>query len=143
MDSAYQREVDRLAGIEYTKKNRPVSQFVGTVGKREEFTVTVNKLIGREGNYGHSTIHLMTDAAGNKLTWFKTGYSDMLEGNTYILVGRVEDHEVYFRNKDSEGVGIGAGENQTKLSRCKIVREVTPEVTPDASVAAVVDEVLA
>jgi hypothetical protein len=133
MISAYQRESDRLAGIEYAKKApRSTSQFVGTVGKREEFTVTVNKLIGTEGNYGHSTIHLMTDAAGNKLTWFKTGHADMEETKTYVIAGRVEKHEVYNRNKDYEGNPIGHGENQTKLSRCKIVREI--EATPDESV---------
>lgn len=136
MISAYQRELDRIAGIEYAKKApKYVSQYVGTVGKRQEFTVTLNKLIGREGNYGHTAIHLMTDETGNKLTWFKSGYADMEEGHTYVIAGRVEEHELYFRNKDSEGVGIGHGEMQTKLSRCKIVREIeAAAVTPDESV---------
>ena len=134
MISAYQRESDRLAGIEYAKKApKPISQFVGEVGKRQEFTVTVNKLIGRDTQYGHTTIHLMTDANGNKLTWFKSGHADMEETHTYVIAGRVEKHEVYHRNKDYEGNGIGHGENQTKLSRCKIVREIEA-TTPDASV---------
>jgi hypothetical protein len=134
MISAYQRELDRLAGIEYEKKTRPVSQFVGTLGKREEFTVTVNKLIGKDGNYGHSTIHLMTDTSGNKMTWFKSGYSDMEEGKTYVIIGRVEKHEVYHRNKDYDGNPLGVGENQTKLTRCKIVQEIASEVILETAV---------
>lgn len=123
MISAYQRELDRIAGIEYAKKApKYVSQYVGTVGKRQEFTVTLNKLIGREGNYGHTAIHLMTDETGNKLTWFKSGYADMEEKHTYVIAGRVEEHELYH------------GEMQTKISRCKIVREIAAAVTPDESV---------
>ena len=129
MISAYQRELDRLAGIEYAKKApRPVSQFVGTVGKREDFTVTLKRVVGHEGQFGLTTIHIMVDQNGNRLTWFKSGNAEMEEGHTYILKGTVKSHEVYHKNKDSEGNDLGAGENQTIISRCKIVREIAPEV---------------
>jgi hypothetical protein len=135
MISAYQRESDRLAGIEYERKTRPVSEFVGTLGKREDFTLTVKKLIGFDGNYGHTVLHIMLDQNGNKLTWFKSGNADMEEGKTYVVKGTVKNHEVYNRNKDYEGNPIGQGEKQTILSRCKIVREIeAAAVTPDESV---------
>ena len=142
MISAYQRELDRLAGIEYEKKTRPVSQFVGTVGKREDFTVTLKKVIGHEGQFGLTTIHIMLDTNGNRMTWFKSGNAEMEEGHTYVLKGTVKSHEVYNKNKDCDGNPLGVGENQTIISRCKVVREITPEVVLDASVAAVVDEVI-
>jgi hypothetical protein len=137
MISAYQREVEKLAGIERERKTRPVSQFVGTIGKREDFTVTLNKTIGFEGQYGTTTLHIFTDAAGNRLTWFKSGSSDMDETHTYIIKGTVKAHEVY-TNK------AGRDENQTVLTRCKILKEIEDAAgTPDASVMNIFESAVA
>jgi len=122
MISAYQREVGRLAEIERQRANRPVSQFVGTIGKREEFTVTVKKLVGCEGSYGHTTLHIMEDQAGNKLSWFASGYAKMEENCTYVIKATVKAQEVY------------RGENQTQLTRASVVSEVGPVALPDAMV---------
>ena len=136
MIAAYQREVDKLANIEYERKNRPVSQFVGEIKKREDFTVTVKKLMVFENQY-ISTLHIMVDEAGNTLTWFKSGHADMEEGSKYVLKGTVVEHEVYTNPH------TGRTTNQTKLSRCKVVKELTTEDAPDESVMNVFDAAVA
>lgn len=127
MISAYQRECDRLAGIVYVKgekKVRPISQFVGTIGKRSQFTITLKALVALEGAYGPKTLHIMEDEAGNNLTWFKTGHSDMEKGGKYVIEGRVERHEPY-TNKE------GVTSNQTQVSRCKVVKDLPPAVVDE------------
>ena len=120
----------------------PTIQLRGSAGNRNQDAlfkvgmwgnVTLKKVIGHEGSFGLTTIHIMVDENGNRMTWFKSGCSDMEEGKTYVLKGTVKSHEVYNKNKDYNGNPLGVGENQTILSRCKIVREIAPEPV-DASV---------
>jgi hypothetical protein len=84
------------------------SEFLGTVGKRLEVTVTIKKAIGMNGYYGFSTMHIMEDECGNVLVW-TTSAKQLVEGNTYTLKGTVKSHSVY------------KNVNQTILTRCTIV----------------------
>ena len=108
--------------MERERANRPVSQFVGTVGKREDFTVIVRKLVGCDGNYGHTTLHIMEDLAGNKISWFASGSAKMEENCTYVIKATVKSQNVY------------RGENQTQVTRASVLREVGPVTLPDAMV---------
>jgi hypothetical protein len=131
MISAYQRAVDKLAGIERERKVRPVSQFVSEIGKREDFTLTLKKIMNFDGRFGTTSLHIFVDANGNTLTWWKSGYSDMEETHTYVIKGTVKEHEVYSRTKDEDGLPVN-GTKQTVLTRCKILKEI--EDAADASV---------
>jgi hypothetical protein len=124
--SAFQREVAKLAGLERERKTRPVSQFVGTVGEKGTFTVTLKKAMEFDTRFGMTTLHLFTDANGNSITYWTKNFN-VEETKTYEITGKVKAHEVYTSRSGRE-------ENQTVLTRCKIVREVVTETTPDESV---------
>lgn len=84
-------------------------EYVGEVGDRTIFDLTVKKAIGLDSYYGHSTMHVMEDANGNTFVW--TTASRTLEvGTTYTMKGTIKDHSEY------------KGVKQTILSRCSIIK---------------------
>ena len=86
--AAYHRELAKLAENAEDRK----SVHIGTVGKREVFEVTVDRVIVSEGNYGTTGIHLMHDTAGNKLVWFASG-SWLTAGETVKVKATVKAHD--------------------------------------------------
>ena len=72
-----------------------VSSWVGTVGKREEFTVTVKRIIECETRYGFSDLYIMEDSSGNVLKWFTSSFCEMEQGSTYNIKATVKDHSEY------------------------------------------------
>lgn len=78
---------------------------VGTVGKREVFTLTVTRKVFIETMYGVSTLHIMRDAQGNSVIW-KSSSEVLSEGSTYRVKGTVKEHGEY------------KGAPQTVLTRC-------------------------
>lgn len=102
---------ERLIGKEIERRRfesrKATSQHVGTVGKREVFTLTCEKVIDIAGNYGTTHLHMFGDAAGNVVKWFSS--SQRLEvGGTYELKGTVKSQDEY------------KGTKQTVLTRCKV-----------------------
>lgn len=89
---------------------RPPSRHVGTVCKREVFTVTVKRVIDVQGSYGVTHIHKMTDDDGNDLVWFASG-TILDEGARYDLKATVKQHGEY------------GGRPQTVVSRGTVVKE--------------------
>ena len=81
------------------------SNYVGTIGKRQEMTVSVVKIIEIEGQYGVTGLHRMVDADGNDLTWFASGGNWLEVGETYKVKATPKKHEEY------------KGRKQTILSR--------------------------
>lgn len=108
--SSYQREQSRLL----VKAQPPRSNdYVGTLDKRENFTLTVERVITIEGAYGTTGLHKMTDEHGNALVWFASGSAEWLrEGDRYIVKATPKKHEPY------------QGRNQTTLNRVSIVKEL-------------------
>lgn len=120
MVGAYQREVAKMMAAETEAKTpRPVSQFVGTIGKREEFTLTLKKIFLSEGAFGTTKIHFWEDLTGNKLTWFSTSGSDFEEGNTYVVKATPKKHEAY------------KGTDQTLINRVVLVKAVNAPATEE------------
>jgi hypothetical protein len=92
------------------------SEFMGTVGDRSVFQLTVNRVMSFEGQYGVTHIHLLTDANANAYVWKSSGtYLD--EGKFVILKGTIKAHEVY------EKTGV----KQTILTRCTELSELPVE----------------
>ena len=81
------------------------SRFIGEVGQRLDLTLTVDRAIPIETNYGESTMHIMLDDCGNEFIW-TTAAKVLTVGNQYNLRGTVKEHRVY------------RGKNQTILTRC-------------------------
>jgi len=88
-----------------TSAPRAASRHMGTLGKRETFRLTVDRIFDTDGQWGTTHIHQMCDASGNVFKWFST--SEKLDaGVTYDVKGTVKSHETY------------RGEAQTVLTRC-------------------------
>lgn len=117
-------------------KDQPVSDWVGEVGQRREFDLTVEASIPVDTEYGRSDLYLMVDADGNVFKWFTTSWPikqkhvDAFEGFfehpdwnfdewpldvgwTYRLKGTIKAHETYRNVK------------QTALSRCNVVKIIS------------------
>ena len=86
------------------------SKHQGNVGERLELTLTVKRVVEKEGYYGNSAFHIFSDEEGNIYTW-NTSSKTLEVGRTYHLKGTVKEHTC-FRNV-----------NQTNLTRCAICQD--------------------
>lgn len=92
--------------IKYANENS--GNFVGEIGERTKFNLTIKKVIPVENRYGISSMHIMKDENDNTFIW--TTASKTLEvGKEYNMKGTIKDHREY------------RGIKQTILSRCTIL----------------------
>jgi hypothetical protein len=114
------REAERKAAI--AKK-----VWVGTIGEREEFTVTVVAMPSWNTHYGYSTqtvyCYIMEDPAGNKLIWKSASYTELDRGVTARIKGTVKEH------------GEREGEKQTILTRVAVLEVLNPEAETEKEAA--------
>ena len=82
------------------KENKTSSDFVGAIKDRIEITVTVNRIFIKEGDFGTTRIHHMTDDNGNYLVWFASN-NGLVEGETYKVKATIKDHSVYNGTKQT------------------------------------------
>jgi hypothetical protein len=107
--SSYQRSLVTEAERKAKAKTEAASQYVGTVGKRQEFEVTVAGVhFWNTDFYGTMYLYRFLDAEGNILVWKTNGPKGMEEGGQYTIKATVKDHSEY---KDVK---------QTVLTRCAI-----------------------
>lgn len=108
-DKAVGREIERKAKAEAAA----VSEFVGTVGKREVFTGTVTAVIPYETMYGTGRVVKMADGAGNVLKSLTSGaWAYGLEvGDVVTVKATVKAHETY------------RGAKETNLTRAALVEK--------------------
>lgn len=66
--------------------------FVGTVGERREFTLTVTYCRISEGRFGASTFIAFVDSDGNRFTWKASGAYDYERGQVVQGVATVKEH---------------------------------------------------
>lgn len=115
--SAYIRAVEREAEMLRQRATQPVSAHFGTVGKREVYTLKVERVhrMTFEGFHGNTVLELysMLDANGNIAVW-RTAEGALEVGKTYQLKGTVKAH------------GEWKGMKQTTLTRCKVM-SIIPE----------------
>lgn len=100
--TAYDREMDKKVQALASPSNH-----VGTVGKRETFTVSLTgcKVLPDYG-YGCSNLYSFKDEHGNVIKWKTQGDFDFAD--TFKIVGSVKRH------------GEWNGVKETELTRCKI-----------------------
>lgn len=104
--SAYQRHMGDLKRKEYFANQALVSTYVGVVGERKTFTLTVDHVVNLpDYGFGESSLHLMYDNVGNRFTW-KSSRTTLKTGETIVLKGTIKEHSEYKNIK------------QTVLSRC-------------------------
>lgn len=101
------------------KVEKPVSEYVGEVGKRLEAEVTLVDVFGFEvpsftpwGGTDTKMVYKFEDASGNILVWFTTGYGldaqQYPQGSILKIRGTVKEHSEY------------KGSKQTVLQRVKV-----------------------
>lgn len=80
------------------------SNWIGTVGKREMFTVTIRHIVTMDGIYGTSYLHIMNDDAGNVVIYKGTKVLGD-KGERLTVKATVKEH------------GEREGVKQTKIAR--------------------------
>ena len=116
--AAAKAEQARLDAIEAAQAaERAVSQHIGTVGERREFTLTVEFTVHLEAyayGWAASTLYICRDEQRNRVVY--KGSSDFLsKGETGVITATVKDHTEY------------KGERQTVIARPKVARAAEPE----------------
>lgn len=84
------------------EKPKPVShsEWVGTVGDRQEFTLTVVKEIPVESQWGAKSIYILEDEAKNVIKYVSSNpYWN--EGETYKMGARIKSHDEYRDTKQT------------------------------------------
>jgi hypothetical protein len=85
------RAAERLA-----QRNAPATsgQHVGTIGQREEFTLTINRVMELDGMYGVTYFHTCTDVAGAIIVY--KGSAELGEvGATVRVKATIKEHTAY------------------------------------------------
>jgi hypothetical protein len=120
---AYQKHIEAEIARKY-ERDHP-SEYFGTVGKREVFTLTVIGLREIESDYGCTTLVMFRDAVGNKAKWFCSGEAEAFElDKTLTVKATVKAHEEYKSSK------------QTQLSRVALWDEAAEKAAKVARAAA-------
>ena len=106
-------EIDEVAAkraVEAVAYEPSESIFIGEIGERTIFDLTVKRTLELAGAYGISTMHIMEDANGNVFIW-TTASKTLEKGHTYKMKGTIKDHRVY------------KNVQQTVLTRCSIIEK--------------------
>lgn len=93
------------------------SDFVGTVGERREFALTLQFKRAFGSDFGVRYMQKFTDVDGNVVVWWGTNETaaQTVVGNTYVLKATIKGHEVY------------EGCKQTMLTRATLIEgELAP-----------------
>ena len=111
---SYRKHQDRLKKYEADSTQRAKSEHVGTVGKRESFTVTLDDVKAFENEYGVSYLHRFTDDNDNIMIWWSSGKDLNMEsgwtlGERGTIKATVKGHDDY------------KGTEQTKVNRVAII----------------------
>jgi hypothetical protein len=97
---AAQRKLTELA-------NPVTSNHLGTVGERQEFTLTVTYATWWEGKFGCTSLITFVDTDGNRLSWKASGIPQLERGDVVQGRATVKEHYEY------------QGKKQTALTRAK------------------------
>ena len=92
------------ARAEQAAKDADMSGWIGTVGERRVFTLTIRMVFEMEGIYGTSYLHVMHDADGSVVVYKGTNRLGE-KGDTVTVKATIKEHDV------RDGV------KQTKISR--------------------------
>lgn len=114
--TAYQYEKEMIEKKEKIKEERKDSEYFGTVGERQEFTLEVIKKTGFSTQYGWTVLHIFKDQNGNVATWFSSN-KEFDEGQTVVLKATIKEHREY------------DGTKQTVLTRCNEVKKKKTKVS--------------
>lgn len=105
---SYKRALEREKEIKREAEAKKPSDFVGEVKERKTFTLTYDREITYDTDFGLTHIYFFHDENDNVLIWKTTNWLEIEEGETISIKGTVKDHNEY------------RGVKQTVLTRCKV-----------------------
>lgn len=88
---AYRRHL----GIVEERKKNAVSKHFGTIGKRGEYTLTLEDVRGFDTNWGENFLRRWRDPDGNVAVWWSSSSNHFEVGQTYHVRATVKDHDEY------------------------------------------------
>jgi hypothetical protein len=124
--AAFQRGQARQAEQAAEKSAASVSEFIGEMGKRGEFTFTVTDIAWRHNPYAYgddaqSPTYTLVDADGNRARWRASDTNGMQIGGTYKVKATVKkDDTQYPGHEDHERYG-----KTTHVTRLAIVETIS------------------
>jgi len=90
----YQKAASEKREKEIVKEEKNLT-FIGEVGERRNFIVTVNKVLSFPSNYANVVfMHQMFDQDGNVVIWW-TNSDTLDEGQTYQFDATIKEHKYY------------------------------------------------
>ena len=99
--AAYNRHLEQETKRKY-ERDHP-SEWVGEVGKRDVFTLTVLSTREMSSDYGPMTLLMFRDEQGNRYKWWASGTPDMDVDKTYVVKGSVKAHENWTPKSTADG----------------------------------------
>lgn len=129
----YKRHLEYRIEAELKIDSDKECTHVGTVGTREDFILTLTKMLPLEGGqYGPTYLHKFRDQDGNIVSWFSSNLNQIIpeqadrealtEGDTYNIKATVKKHDEY------------QGVPQTLITRAKIQGTVKKDLTETATI---------
>ena len=86
---------------EKKEEEAQVSNYVGEVGEVLETTVKFDREIAFDGFYGTTFMYFFKDENGNVIVWKTTSARDFDEEESYMVKGRVKEHNEYRDTKQT------------------------------------------
>ena len=106
--ASYHRHIDKLESIRRQREATAQSLYIGELGDRQDFDLTIRSLKYLEGQYGMTTLISFSDQAGNSVKWFASGAKTYEVGERFVVTGTVKTHGEY------------QGTKETTITRCKL-----------------------
>jgi len=104
--TGYRRDLEKFIAKQNLVSDPNPSRYVGTLKKRMDLRLRVQRVFSYDTSFGVSHIHVMVDDKDNVFKW-RTSSRLLSEGETYDVRGTVKDHIEY------------KGVKQTELTRCE------------------------
>ena len=108
--------MDRYAKYAAKRLADSFCQHVGTVGKRHEFDITVERVHSYETDYGMTHVNVCRDASNNIVVY--KGSNEWYKGDRLVVKATVKEHSDY------EGV------KQTVIQRPKVIKQLNADGSP-------------
>lgn len=106
--STYRKAIERENAKRRNFEINKSSNYVGSIGVRSDFVVTIERVIEYDTMYGTSYVNIMRDDEENIVVWKGSKTAGQI-GEKIVIKGTVKEHKEYNNVR------------QTYISRCKVM----------------------
>lgn len=107
-ETAHYHNVGYIAGAfsaylrdESQKAQNADSEYVGTIGQRQDFALTLKSVRVIQGYYGDTHLYKFADENGNAIVWFSSKNLHLVVGDNYEIKATVKEHKEYNHEKQT------------------------------------------